>query len=67
VTHGVLNLDFVEDRSIVKFDQKGITNRSLGGFVIFNAEFLFLYTVDLGPEGIYARIGSGRIGTKIIV
>jgi hypothetical protein len=67
VTHGVFNLDFIEDRSIVKFDQKGIANRSLGRFVIFNAEFLFLYTVDLSPEGIYARISGGRISAKIIV
>lgn len=65
MTHRVLNLDFIEDRSIVEFDQKGIADRSLGRFVIFNAEFLFLYTVDFSPEGIYARISGGCIGAKM--
>ena len=61
MTDRILNLNFIENGAIVQFHEKSVANGSLFGFVIFDAEPLVFYTVDLRSKGVYAWIGSGLI------
>lgn len=56
---GVFDLDLVEDGPIIKFNKEGIANGALLWIVVLYTESAVFNTVDLGAEGINARI-SGR-------
>lgn len=61
VAHRVFNFDFVQDSAVIKFDEEGVANGALGGFMVFFAESLLLNTVNLGTESIDAGVSSGSI------
>ena len=64
MSNGVFNNDFIENCTIVQLDQKGVTNGTLLGIMIVDAEVLLFNTVDLGPEFINAWVGRSRISTE---
>jgi hypothetical protein len=58
VSNGVLNFDFFKDRSIIEFNQEGISNGSLGGIMVINAEAFVFNAEDFGPQCIDTRVSS---------
>ena len=58
VSDGVLDLDFVKDCAVVELDQECVTDRTLFGVVVLDAELGVFDTVDLGTECVDAGVGS---------
>ena len=61
MSNGILNFNFIQNRSVVQFDQEGVTDGSFRRFMIFYTEALLLYTVHLGTEGINAWVSGGSV------
>lgn len=61
VPHGVLNLDLVEHGAVVERDEERVPDGALGGVVVFRAVARVLDAVDLGPEGVDARVRGGGV------
>lgn len=61
VANRVLDFNFVKNSSIVKLNEEGVADGSLGGVVILDAETLLLDAVNLGTEFINSWVRSRGI------
>ena len=59
VADGVLDGDLVEDGAVVELDEEGVTDGAALGVVVLGGVLGLLNAVDLGTEGVDARV-SGR-------
>lgn len=61
----VFDLDLLEDSSIIKLDKKSVADGPLLGIMIVHAEALLFDAVNLGTEGIDARVGGCLVGASL--
>ena len=52
MSNGIFNFNFIQNRPIVQLNQEGVADRTFRRVMVFHTEAFFLYTVDLGTEGI---------------
>ncbi len=62
VADGVLDLNLVQDSTIVELNKDRVANGTLGRLVVLDAEPLVLNAGDLGTEGVNTGVLRGRVG-----
>jgi len=63
VAHGIFNLNFIQDSTVVKFDEESITDRTLLRVVIVDAEAFVFDAMNLGTEDINTRVSGRGVST----
>jgi len=63
VAHGIFNLNFIQDSTVVKFDEESITDRTLLRVVIVDAEAFVFDAMNLGTKDINTRVSSRGVST----
>lgn len=64
MSDGVFDLDLVQYSTVVQLDKEGITDRPLGGFVIFDTETLVFNAVDFGTKGVDTWVSGRGVSTR---
>ena len=64
VADRVLNLDLVEDSTILELNKESVADRALAGLVVLNTDPLVLDASDLSPELVNAGVLGGLISVR---
>jgi len=63
VAHGIFNLNFIQDSTVVKFDEESITDGTLLRVVIVDAEAFVFDAMNLGTKDINTRVSRRGVST----
>jgi len=64
VADWVLDFNLIENGSVVKLNEEGVADGSLGGVVILDAETFLLDAENLGTEGIDSWVRGSSISAE---
>lgn len=65
MSNRVLHNNFVQDGAVVQGDEEGVPDGPFGGLVVVYGELGVFDAVDLGAEGVDARVGGGCVGADL--
>ena len=66
VTDRVFHLNFIKNGTVVEFDKERVSNGTLFGVVVINAEALVFDAEGLGTKNVDARVGCRSVGAVLI-